>query len=160
MSPLMLLQSCRPNVVCMGTNQENVHKVTIGERPDCRLAGRRTEHQGIPCMVLGDNQSARSVYRPESRATCKDVTHDSRGVREIAASTNYSPRLRRKSAFNFAGDKTINVLPLTETRFCSRNFASVREKVSLTVPSSAASTRLVMVSSMRTGCSPFLFGRR
>ena len=43
------------------------------------------------------------------------------------------------------------VLPLTLMSDCFRNFASVREKVSLTVPNSAASVRLVMPSSIFTG---------
>ena len=36
-------------------------------------------------------------------------------------------------------------LPFTVRSFCSRNFARVRDKVSLTVPNSAASTRLAIV---------------
>ena len=35
----------------------------------------------------------------------------------------YSPRFRRRRAFNFTGDTTTMVLPLTVRSFCSRNFA-------------------------------------
>lgn len=63
----------------------------------------------------------------------------------------YSPRFRSSNAFSLAGERIVMVLPLTVRSFCSRNFASVRENVSLTVPSSAASVRLVAVNSMRTG---------
>ena len=59
---------------------------------------------------------------------------------------NHSPKFRRSNAPNFAGESTVTALPFTVISFCFRNFASVREKVSLTVPSSAASTRLVTVS--------------
>src|ERR1041385_7007150 len=35
----------------------------------------------------------------------------------------YSPRLRRSSASRRAGERIVTTLPLTETSFCSRNFA-------------------------------------
>jgi hypothetical protein len=50
------------------------------------------------------------------------------------------------------------VLPFTVRIFCSRNFARVRDKVSLTVLNSAASTRLAIASSIGTGRSLWRFG--
>jgi hypothetical protein len=46
------------------------------------------------------------------------------------------------------------VLPLTRKSFWSRNFASVRDNVSLVVPISAASTRLVRSSLISTCAAP------
>jgi hypothetical protein len=68
-----------------------------------------------------------------------------------AAANSSSPRLRRNNPSSFAGASTISVLPFTATSPCSRNLASVREKVSLTVSNSAASTRLVIVNEISTG---------
>src|SRR5262249_22219824 len=76
------------------------------------------------------------------------------------AYTTYSPRLRRSNARNFDGDNMVTDLPFTDTSFCTRNLASVREKVSLTVPNSAANTRLVVLSSMVVGLSESGFGQR
>src|ERR1019366_6461880 len=72
----------------------------------------------------------------------------------------YSPRLRRSSSLSFRGQRTVRVLPFTATSFCCRNTARVREKVSLTVPNSAASTRLVVLSSITTGRTDSGSGQR
>ena len=69
-----------------------------------------------------------------------------------------SPRWLRSKAFSFVGDSMMIFLPATLRSFCSRSFASVRDNVSLTVPNSAASTRLVIVSSIVTDPSDFGLG--
>src|SRR5439155_6270160 len=71
-----------------------------------------------------------------------------------------SPRFRSKTSCNRRGESTRTVFPLTMSNFCSRSLARVREKVSLTVPSSAASTRLVMVNLIWTGLTLAGSGQR
>ena len=62
-----------------------------------------------------------------------------------------SPRFRCSNFCNSRGLVTTTVLPWTRKNFWSRNFASVRDNVSLVVPISAASTRLVRLSLISTG---------
>ena len=61
---------------------------------------------------------------------------------------------------NRAGERIVIVWRFTSINSSSRNFASVRDNVSLMVPSSAAQFRFVIPSGTSTRSSDFLFGHR
>src|ERR1039458_8033378 len=121
--------------------------VFIGNSPLLNPLPARSSRGGEEAKLSFETVSATRPYRPVNMMI-------------IAGEWHYSPKFLRSNALSRDGERTVTVLPLTAMSFCARNLASVREKVSPTVPSSAASTRLVMVNATLTGDSPCGLGQR